>query len=111
MSVEDKYKTWKYNGNRYREPWWFPELEQRRMRYKMFDDNLNGAGYHFAENESYADQGAKQMLGAVCQLLLLMHHSNPSCTVLEAVEYIKQSIEEVEKDSLIKPRAIDKPGG
>lgn len=110
MGVEDKYKTWKYNGQPYCEPWWFPELEQRRMRYKMFDENFIGAGYQFAENENYADQGAKQMLGAVCQLLLLMHHANSSCTVLEAVDYIKQSIEEVEKDRLNKRGKKDKHG-
>ena len=103
MSEEDKkYVTWKYSGEPYREPWWFPEQPQRKRRYEAFAQKLDGFGHLSAEYETEADVGAKQMLGTVCQLLLMMHRANPDCRVIEAVEWIKHSLEETEADKQIR---------
>lgn len=102
LDKEDKkYITWKYGGKPFREPWWFPELPQRKRRYEAFSKGMNGFGNLAAEWEVEADTGAKQMLGTVCKLLLLMLEKNPSCTITEAVEWIKNSLEETEKDKKI----------
>lgn len=101
-SKDKKYTTQKYGGEPYREPWWFPELPQRKRRYEAFAKGLDGFGYLSAEYETEADVGAKQMLGTVCQLLIIMYQVNPSCTLSEAAEWIKDSLEEVESDRTIK---------
>ncbi len=67
----------KYDGNKYNEPEWYPENPHRLRRFQAFAQGLDGFGYHFAENETLWDEGAKVMLGKIVGIMAKMNPDLP----------------------------------
>lgn len=68
VSVYADRSTTKYDGEKYNEPAWYPVNPYRFRRYLAFRLKHDDAGYHWAEIETYWDEGRDALLKAVKEL-------------------------------------------